>query len=293
MSTPEPTRVTADSLREWPLPEPDGGKEARGRVLVVGGCRETPGSIALAGEASLRAGAGKVTLATVDSVTAHLGVAVPEARVHGLPESSSGAIALRAAGRIVELSQECDVLQLGTGVADPARASRLLAAVLPRVDVPVVLDALGSSYLTINPDGVAHLHGRAVLSVNITELAHVAGAGESEVREDPMTWAAAVAAKSACLVICGGQHKWVATPEGDTWRVDGDTPGLGISGSGDVQAGLISGLWARGAERDQSAVWGAWLHARAGTKLQESVGTLGYLPRELAALVPGILSELG
>lgn len=293
MNAPEPTPVTADSLRDWPLPEPNGGKEARGRVLVVGGCRETPGSVALAGEAALRAGAGKVTLATVGSVTAHLGVAVPESRVQGLPESSSGAIALRAAGRIVELSQECDVLQLGTGVADPARASRLLAAVLPRVDVPVVLDALGSSYLTVNPDGLSHLQGRAVLSVNITELAHVSGASESEVGDDPASWAATVAEKSRCVVLCGGQHKWVATPDGDSWQVHGDLPGLGISGSGDVQAGLVSGLWARGAERDQATVWGAWLHARAGARLQVSAGTLGYLARELAALVPGIVSELG
>jgi len=292
MSTPEPTPVTPDSLRRWPLPEPDGGKEARGRVLVVGGSRETPGSVALAADAALRAGAGKVTMATIASVATHLGILVPESRACGLPESGTGMIALRAADRIVELSQECDVLQLGTGMTDPRRASRLLAAVLPHVDVPVVLDALGSAYLTANPGGLAHLGGRALLAVNPVELAHVVGLDEADVADDPVECARAVAEKSRCVVVCGGRHKWIVSPEGRAWRVHGDVPGLGISGSGDVQAGLVSGLWARGAERDQAGVWGAWLHARAGARLEADVGALGYLPRELAALVPGILSEL-
>jgi ADP-dependent NAD(P)H-hydrate dehydratase len=292
MSTSEPTPVTPESLRSWPLPEPDGGKEARGRVLVVGGSIETPGSTALAAEAALRAGAGKVTLATVESATGHLGIAIPESRVCQLPESRSGMIEVTSADRIVELSRECDVLLVGTGLTDPDHAARLFAAVLPRVGVPVVLDAAGSAYLTADRDGLSHLGGRAVLNVNPVELAHVAGVDESEIREDPVACAAAVAEKSDCAVICGGRHKWVVSPDGGAWRVHGDTPGLGISGSGDVQAGLVSGIWARGAERDQAAVWGAWLHASAGARLEADFGAMGYLARELAALVPGIVSEV-
>lgn len=292
MSTPEVTAVTPELLRNWPLPEPEGGKEARGRVLVVGGSRETPGSVALAAEATLRAGAGKVTMATIASAATNLGIVIPESRACGLPEGESGMIALRAAYRIVELSKECDILQLGTGMTDPKRASRLLAAVLPHVDVPVVLDALGSAYLTANPGGLSHLDSRALLTVNPVELAHVAGVDETEVRDDPVKCARTVAEKSRCTVVCGGEHKWIVSPEGGAWQVHGDAPGLGISGSGDVQAGLISGLWARGAEPDQAAVWGAWLHARAGAHLQAEMGTLGYLARELAALVPGIVTEL-
>ena len=292
MSTAEPAQVTPETLRAWPLPEPDGGKEARGRVVVVGGSKQTPGSVALAAEAALRAGAGKVTVATIESAATQLGLLVPESRVCGLPENGAGLIALRSADQIVELSRECDVLQLGTGMVDPKRASRLLAAVLPHVDVPVVLDALGSAYLTANPGGLSHLGGRALLSVNPVELARVAGAEEAEVAADPVEHARAVAEKSSCVVLCGGEHKWAVSPDGRAWHVHGDLPGLGISGSGDVQAGLVSGLWARGAQPEQAAVWGAWLHARAGARLQAEVGTLGYLARELSALVPSIVAEL-
>ncbi|CAA9313112.1 MAG: hypothetical protein AVDCRST_MAG40-1096, partial [uncultured Gemmatimonadaceae bacterium] len=54
--------ITRASLRRWPLPavEADGDKDARGRVLVVGGARELPGAVLLAGVGALRAGAGKL-----------------------------------------------------------------------------------------------------------------------------------------------------------------------------------------------------------------------------------------
>ena len=134
--------VGAALLREWPLPRPveGGGKEARGRVLVVGGERELVGAVRLSGEAALRAGAGKLQLAVAASGAPALGVAVPEARVLGLPESASGRLrgvgaALRAAAR------RSDALVLGPGLASAASARVLAAGLLPQAAAPVVLDA--------------------------------------------------------------------------------------------------------------------------------------------------------
>src|SRR5436305_9654669 len=67
-------------LREWPLPVPDGGKHARGTVLVIGGAPPTVGAVLLAGVAALRAGAGVLQLAVAQSRAAALAVAVPDGR---------------------------------------------------------------------------------------------------------------------------------------------------------------------------------------------------------------------
>ena len=76
---PEPTSLTPQLLRDWPLPELREGKESRGTVLVVGGSRFTPGAVLLAGTAALRAGAGRLQLATTDTTasTASTVTAVP------------------------------------------------------------------------------------------------------------------------------------------------------------------------------------------------------------------------
>ena len=90
----EPTPLDSDWLRAHPLPEPavDADKNERGRVLAVGGCRSVPGGIRLTAEAALRAGAGKVRVATIDSAAIALGVAMPEIAVFGLGEDDEGEI---------------------------------------------------------------------------------------------------------------------------------------------------------------------------------------------------------
>jgi NAD(P)H-hydrate repair Nnr-like enzyme with NAD(P)H-hydrate dehydratase domain len=161
------------------------------------------------------------------------------------------------------------------------------------MEVPVVVDAVASAYLTEEPKGLAHLGGRAVLTVNVTELARTAGVDESDVEDDPVAVAREVAERCGVVVLCGGTGKCVAEPGGDAWRIDGGGPGLGVSGSGDVQAGIVAGLVARGADAAQAAAWGGYLHARIGERLAAAVGTVGFLARELPPQVPAALAELG
>ncbi|HEY8924436.1 MAG TPA: NAD(P)H-hydrate dehydratase, partial [Polyangia bacterium] len=71
---------------------PDGarGKEGRGGVCIVGGCLEIPGAVLLASVAALRAGAGRLQIATVRDVAPAIAVALPEARVVGLRQRRDG-----------------------------------------------------------------------------------------------------------------------------------------------------------------------------------------------------------
>jgi hydroxyethylthiazole kinase-like uncharacterized protein yjeF len=292
MTDSEPVLVTSGTLRGWPLPAPGSDKESRGRVLVLGGGRETPGAVILAGEAALRAGGGKLQLATVESVAATMAVTVPESLVLGLPETSDGRLSTAGADRVVEAAEGADVVLLGPGLPDPGGAVELMSHVVPRLGTTVVVDALASAYLTENPDGLHHLDGRCVLTVNPTELSRVLGRDESEVSDDPLGAARDAARRLRAVVLCGGSEKGIATPDGSAWLVQVGGPGLGISGSGDVQSGIVAGLLARGADAAQAAVWGAYLHGRAGEVLAVSVGAVGFLARELPAQVPSLLSEL-
>ena len=84
----EAKALTPALMKGWPLPDPGAeaapgneGKEARGRVLVVGGGCRCPGSVELAAVAALRAGAGKLQMAAAHDAAMHLALSVPEARV--------------------------------------------------------------------------------------------------------------------------------------------------------------------------------------------------------------------
>ena len=111
-------------------------------------------------------------------------------------------------------------------------------------------------------------------------------------QEDPRSAASELATRTLAVVLCGGPQKLVLTPGGDCYRVCEGGPGLGTSGSGDVQAGLVTGLLARGAQPDQAAVWGAFLHGAAGDRLAQERGAIGFLAREIPGMVPRLLSWL-
>jgi len=77
------------ALRAHPLPPViDGGKETKGRILVIAGSRDVPGAALLTARAAMRAGAGKLRIATVESVAIPVGVAMPERSCHAARSSS-------------------------------------------------------------------------------------------------------------------------------------------------------------------------------------------------------------
>ena len=89
MSRPRP--LNAAELKRHPLPPVRGGdKDSHGQVLIIGGSRDVPGALLLAAHGAMRAGAGKLQLATTDDIAVPLGIAMPEAMVIGLPSARDG-----------------------------------------------------------------------------------------------------------------------------------------------------------------------------------------------------------
>jgi ADP-dependent NAD(P)H-hydrate dehydratase len=289
---PDATLITPQVLRDWRLPEPTGGKEARGSILVVGGSTETLGAVLLAAEATLRSGAGKLQVAVPRSVAGFAAQALPEALVRGLHETEDGAIAASAAEQLADLVERASAMLIGPGMTDKEQTRHLVEALLPGFDGPVALDALGLAAVTADPTCLHQLTGRAVLTPNPSELAISLHVEPEEIEADPAGAALRLAEQAQAVVGLGGATSWIAAPDGRLWEDQSGGAGLGVSGSGDVRAGVVAGLLARGAEPAQAAVWAAHLHGRAGERLAARVGRLGFLARELPPEIPRVLAEV-
>jgi len=282
--------VTPGLLRGWPLPGLDDGgdKHARGTVLVVGGAVSTPGAVLLAGLGALRAGAGRLSVATVRSTSVALAVALPEALVEGLPEDAGGSLDPDCAEQVVASCAGSAAVVLGPGLLGDGVAG-LLEGVLPDLardaEAALLLDAVALVALAGRPQLLEGLAGRVVLTPNGGEMAALLDGDERD-GEDA---ARAVAERYGAVVAVRGS---VAAPDGRVWRDEAGGIGLGTSGSGDVLAGVVGGLLARGCPPEQAAVWGQYLHAAAGDRLSERVGRVGFLARELLDEVPAVLTGL-
>lgn len=282
------------ALHAWPLPMPDedGDKEQRGRVLVIAGGPEMPGAAILAAVAAMRAGAGKLTIATGASVAAGVALAVPEARVVALPETAAGGLAAKGVEALAEGLPSTAAVLFGPGVQDEAAAIAFVQRLLPLChDCPVVLDAYGMAVVRALPAGWP-LGGALAMTPHAGEMASLTGEDKAAVQDDPPRIAAEAARRWQAVVALKGRHTHIATPQGALWCHEGGNVGLATSGSGDVLAGLIAGLAARGAPLDQACAWGVVLHARAGNRLTRRLGPLGLLARELSGEVPDLLREL-
>lgn len=271
--------VTRALLREWGLPDPGDSKKTRGEIVVVGGSLRTPGAVVLAGEAALRVGAGRLALAVPAPVQDRIGVVIPEAAVMALPDSSRS----RLPNPLRDAIARADAVLVGPGFDDPAETRRTLRAVAACGARCLVLDAFALGVL----DRVRRrdLPETLLLTPNAEEAAILLG---RELGDDPAEELREIARRHHAVVSCYGD---VATPQGESWRVAGGGPGLGTSGSGDVLAGAIAGMAARGVGAGRAAVWGSWVHARAGDRLTERVG-LGFLARDIAGELTPALTEV-
>src|SRR5918997_1045467 len=144
-STPDPTLVTPEVLRGWQLPEPTGGKNARGSILVIGGSTETLGA--------------------------------------ALPEADGGGIAADAADVVRDLAESADAVLIGPGMADTEATRAFGEKLLPHLRGPLALDARGLAAVTADAGCVQHLDGRVVLTPNPTEIAYALHVEEDEIAD--------------------------------------------------------------------------------------------------------------
>lgn len=279
-------------LEEHPLPQPgaDTDKNKRGRVLAAGGSLTVPGALRLTGEAAFRAGAGKVQIATPEGCATALGVATPEAAVFGLAVNAHGELSGAAGAVISGLLDLCDACVIGPGMGKQADTGAILERVLahPRTDLALLLDAAMIPEAGKRAAEMRSWQGRLILTPHSGEMAALMDCAEEDASPG---LAEQAAARFDAVVVLKTSETWIAAPGEETLHYAGGGPGLATGGSGDVLAGIIAGLLARGAAPLVAAAWGVWLHGEAGRRLAERVGPLGFLGRELSGEVPGLMAN--
>lgn len=287
--TPRPVALTRAELDKHPLPPVvEADKDEHGKLLVVAGSANTPGSAVIAATAAMRAGCGKVTIAIVASMASNVALAAPEAFVLALPQRRDGGLARSAIKPIIAHAGECQAIVAGPGMQQSKVASALAAHLLGTGHDRLALDA-ALLYALPAHDHAAPAPCIPVLLPHDREMAALLGCEPEDVRDDPLGCGLECAVRYQALTLVKGPESHIVTPDGRAWKYKGGGPGLGISGSGDTLAGILGGLLARGTELLPALLWAVWLHGEAGAALSRKVGAVGFLAREISGEVPALL----
>lgn len=273
-----------------PLPVRAGetDKNSRGQVLVIGGARRVPGAVTLTAEAALRVGAGKVRIATIAAAALPIGIAMPEVGMLALPEGDSGNIAVSDDAALIATLDRVDAVAIGPGISNREAAAALVRWVATRVspDATLLLDGAAVACAGTLVDALAPLSGRLILTPHAGEMAALMDCAPDDI--DAST-ARAAAERFGAVVAMKGTQTIIAAPDAEPLHYPGGGIGLATGGSGDVLAGAIAGLAARGASPMVATGWGIWLHGEAGRSLAHRIGPIGFLARELPSVLPALL----
>lgn len=283
------SELNAATLKKHPLPAiGSGDKNERGSILIIAGSRDVPGAALLCALSAMRAGAGRLQIATVDVSSPHLAMAMPEAMVVGLATGRDGGFAPSTVKPLADRAAKADAVVAGPGMQGNAHTAKLAAALVGNGN-PLVLDAALLHALPQRQEDLQRSVCPTILLPHAGEMASLLQCDTEEVEADPLAAGRTCADHYDAITLVKGVQSHIVAPDGTAFRYKGGGPGLGISGSGDTLAGIVGGLLARGCDPLTALLWGVWCHGEAGRRLGAKVGTLGYLARQIPDEVPALL----
>ncbi len=300
----------------------DGHKGTFGHAMIVAGSLRYTGAAGLAAEAAYRAGAGLVTLAIPRVVHGPIAARLPEAVFLPLPDDGES-VSPDAAEIVRDALESVDAVLIGPGLTTNAGAAAILDAALEAVSagesdtstsasalrvregegegeistpsaIKLVIDADSLSALAADPERLSRLPAGTVLTPHPGEMARLTLAAPApgwSLKGPPtgierLHAAKAHAASWGAIVVLKGANTVIASPNGQFAIVPFATSALATAGTGDVLAGIITGLLAGGAEPFEAAWCGAWLHGLCGMLVRDQVG-------ERAAMAGDVLARIG
>jgi NAD(P)H-hydrate epimerase len=267
----------------------DAHKGMFGAALIVAGSQRFPGAALLASKAAYRSGAGLVTVAVPRTIQAELAGHLPEATWLPLP-AETGAIAPAAAKVVRGALDRVTSMLVGPGFGQQASTGGFLGLLL-KGDLPaLIIDADGLKLLAGFKDWPKRLPKEAVLTPHPGEMAILTGMRMEKIQAARIETAEKFAKTWKQIVVLKGAFTIVAAPDGRTAVLPLATPALARAGTGDVLAGIITGLRAQGMPAFEAACAGVWLHGQAGLRAAARLGgTAGVLAGDLIDELPALI----
>lgn len=296
------TEITSEFVWSCIRPRPrDSHKGTFGSVLALAGSARYRGAALLAAEGALRAGAGLVTLASVEPVLAAASARLPECCLLPCIDGAEGGISPESLSLLRR--QKAAVLLAGPGLgytaqstARAAETRTLIQQLLSGFAGCAVLDADGlnaAAGLLSAGQPLPHPAGALVLTPHPGEMARLTGLSTGAVNADREGIARRFAQQWDAVVLLKGMCTIIAAPDGRCFVNPTGNPGLARGGSGDALAGILAALLACGLEAAEAAACAAWLHGAAADRAAAQRGEYGMLPQDLFPALGILFAENG
>lgn len=254
-----------------PVRRADGNKGTFGKVLIIAGSKTIAGAAMLAARSAFRIGTGMVKIVTAEENKNALQQFVPEAMLLTYADNVTKPEEEQFMTALQEAAGWADCILIGPGIGMERSAKKLLRFVMQESRLPLVIDADGINLLAGDPalQDIMSKEGEAsrtvILTPHLAEFARIYGSSVAQIRKNLPDHARLLAERLHCIVVCKDARTVVVQDKGIQGYLNTTgNSGMATAGSGDVLAGMITGLLAQGMQGMDAAVAGVYLHGCAG-----------------------------
>ncbi len=276
------------------MPErsPDGHKGTFGRVLVVAGSSRYRGAAGLVLVGAQRAGAGYVTLASIEPVVAAVAAQMLGPTFEVLP-ATDGMLAAEVAGPLSQLADRAQAVIIGPGLGLGNGPRKVVEAIChSQSQAGLVIDADALTLLSPLRGQLGPSAECCVMTPHPGEMARLIGKSPAAVGADRLSSVQQAASISGVVTVLKGAGSIVAHPDGRYAICALDCPALASAGSGDVLSGVIGSLLGQGLCAWDAARLGVYLHARAGQLAGRAFTATAAIAADLPELIAAAIGEI-
>lgn len=278
--------------RQWKPRPAASHKGDFGRVFILAGSKGLTGAATLASAASIRSGAGLVTLGVPEAVYPVLARRHAEVMVKPFPATRRGSLAFRGLRSIVHFAKTQDVLALGPGLSQDPETQKLIRKVVAGTDLPLVLDADGLNAFKGHLKELKPCRGRAVLTPHPGEFRRLFGGRLSHQDIERKRRALEVAKKFGFILVLKGHRTVAVSPDGKVYVNTTGNPGMAAGGTGDVLTGMIAALLGQRFSSFDAARFSVYLHGLAGDLAAKKVGPISLTASDLLQFLPAAFKQV-
>ena len=252
-------------------------KGLMGHALVVAGSYGMAGAAVLAGRACMRSGVGNLTICTPRRNYDVMQISLPEAILSTGKEDYFFTEPLD--------TEHYDAVGMGPGLGQHEDTAIALISQIRRTQCPMVIDADALNILASHKAWMQQLPQNLILTPHVGEFDRL-GNGGSEGDYDRLSKALDLAQHLQAYILLKGHYSALCLPAGKVFFNPTGNAGMATAGSGDVLTGIITGLLARGYNREDACIVGMYLHGLAGDLAAKQLGKESLMAGDIVAYLP-------
>lgn len=246
-------------------------KSDYGKLLIIAGSEGMSGAAYLAAQSALKSGAGLITLACPKSINKILEVKTTEVMTLPLCDID-GHLDYLASNEILSRLDSFDAVLIGPGLGRERSVFEVVKTVLQNSKVPVVADADALFAISRDKGILRDCDCELIFTPHAMEMSRLTGLEIPYIEANRLEVSKEFCEETGATLLLKGHHTIVTAQSLEQYISNTGNPGLATGGSGDVLAGIIAALAARGLDCAQAAAVGDYIHGTAGDIAKERFG---------------------